>query len=45
MFCVTKMMAAKKAYKIPKKFPLNSAEQASITPSVRGIREKYVAAG
>jgi len=30
---------------IPKIFPLNSAEQASITPKVRGMREKYVAAG
>ena len=45
MFCVTNMMAAKKAYRMPKILPFHSAEQASITPSVRGMRERYVEMG
>lgn len=45
MFCVTKIMAARKAYIIPNTLPLNSAEHASITPSVSGMRERYVEIG
>lgn len=45
MFWVTNISAAINAYNMPLIFSLRSAEQASITPSVRGIRDKYVAIG
>ena len=45
MFCVTKMRAAMKAQRMPKRLPENSVLQARMTPRVRGIREKYVADG
>jgi hypothetical protein len=42
MFWETNMIAPANAIKIPKILPWNSTEQASITPTVNGIRERYV---
>lgn len=43
MFCDTKTKVAQNAHSIPKKSVENPVEQASITPKVRGIKERYVA--
>lgn len=45
MFWVTKMRAPPKAQRMPKRLPENSTEQARMTPSVRGIRERYMVTG
>lgn len=45
MFWVTNIKAAARAQKMPTRLPLNSAEHASMTPNVRGMRDMYVATG
>ena len=40
MFWVTKMRAALKAQRTPKRLPENSTLQARTTPRVRGMRER-----
>lgn len=42
MFCVTNTIALAKAMTRPRKLALKSAEHAKITPSVRGINDRYV---
>ena len=42
MFWETKTIVEPRAWKRPTTFAESSKEQASITPSVRGKREKYV---
>lgn len=43
IFCETKMRAAQKAQRMPKKLVEKPEEQASMTPVVSGTRDRYVA--